>query len=105
MDVVFEVLANERRRHLLDYLLATDGSVTLADAADEVAVREFDSSLADVPAEDVKRIYMSLYHTHVPKLAAFGAVVYDQDGDRVALGENTGRLTEYLLDDPEEAPD
>lgn len=58
----------------------------LADLAEEVARMESDAStIADIPAEDVKSVYMALYHTHVPKMADANVVTYDQETDSVRL--------------------
>ena len=85
-DALFEVLSRERRRYALYCLQRYRNPMTLADLADEVALLERgERSLADVPEEKVKSVYMSLYHSHVPKMADEGVVEYDQDEDAVRL--------------------
>ena len=98
-DAVFESLAHRRRRYLLRCLCEFDDPMTLADLADEIASRENDAPITELSGEEVKRIYTSLYHTHVPKLAAVDLVRYDQDSDTVALAEAGRRLerSEKLL--------
>lgn len=86
-DTVYELLSDRRRRYLLECLAEHGYSLTLADLADEVAAREHDCHIADVPEEVVLRIYLTLYHQHVPKLDAEDVVEYNQDGDLVARGE------------------
>jgi len=61
--------------------------VTLPDLADEVAVWAADRSIDEIPAEEVKEVYMSLYHSHVPKLEEADLVTYDQEGDLVSITE------------------
>lgn len=95
-DTVYELLSNRRRRYLLDCLAEHGYSLTLADLADEVAAREHDAQVKAVPEEEVLRIYLTLYHQHVPKLAEADVVRYDQDGDLVASGE-TAPLVEAVL--------
>lgn len=68
----------------------------LADLADEVAVREADAPLPEVPAEDVRDVYMMLYHNHVPRLENHGLVRYDQDRDMVALTERANELEPFF---------
>ena len=100
-DRVIGLLADERRRHALRCLLE-HGALPLADLADEVAVRERGEPIGEIPAEDVKNVYMSLYHSHVPKLAEANVVAYDQDADAVALDEHADLAERYLdafLDD------
>jgi hypothetical protein len=82
LDVVFDVLANSRRRIALQ-CLCEHTQMTLPDLAEEVSVREFGEPLQDIPPERVRDVYFSLYHTHVPKLSAADLVEYHQDQDIV----------------------
>ncbi|ELY56938.1 DUF7344 domain-containing protein [Natronococcus jeotgali] len=83
IDDLYEGLSVERRRHALSCLRDHDLPIALADLADEVAVRERGTRLPAVPAEETNRIYLSLYHAHVPKLVDVGLVTYHQDRDLV----------------------
>jgi hypothetical protein len=82
LDAVFDVLANSRRRIALQ-CVCEHAEMTLPDLAEEVAVREFENRIRDIPAERVRDVYFSLYHTHIPKLSATGFVEYHQDQDVV----------------------
>jgi DNA-binding transcriptional ArsR family regulator len=77
---VFSALANPRRRRALHYL-ERHRELSLATLADEVAEREADVPLREIDEETVKTVYLSLYHTHVPKLEDAGIVAYDQESD------------------------
>ncbi|TYL37208.1 DNA-binding protein [Natronococcus pandeyae] len=59
--------------------------VTLADLADELAVKEHGMTIDGIPADAVTEIYLSLYHCHVPKLVDANIVEYDQDQDLVSI--------------------
>lgn len=60
--------------------------MALADLSEEVAqLEDKKSTLTEIPAEDVQVVYMSLYHTHLPKMAEANVVEYDQDSDSVRL--------------------
>lgn len=83
-----EILAHHRRRYALQCLRKCENPIALADLADEVASREYDEPLAELSAETVKRVYLSLYHTHIPKLADEGFVQYNQEPDSVTVGEH-----------------
>lgn len=85
LDTLFELLSNRRRRYVLSCLNEYENPMALADLADEVAARENGTPITQTSAEEVKRIYISLYHTHVPKLEAADVVRYSQDQDMVAL--------------------
>lgn len=92
---IFDVFAHHRRRYVLRELQRHANPMELADLADEVAVRENETPITDVPADEVKRIYMSLYHTHIPKLEAADLVRYDQERDAVALADQAERVDQY----------
>lgn len=93
---VFDLLSDQRRRYVLHCLRTYDNPMQLADVADEIAVLERDTVITDIPAEDVKRVYISLYHTHVPKLVDAGVVEYSQERDAVALTERATELQSQI---------
>lgn len=97
-DRLFSALASRRSRFALTCLHEHDNPLSLADLADEVAVKEHDRALVDVPAEAVARVYLGLYHNDVPKLENLGFVEYEQERDLVALSESATDVTS-LLDD------
>ncbi|UPV74664.1 hypothetical protein M0R89_01005 [Halorussus limi] len=84
IDTLFDLLADRRRREALVTLLSHE-DLSLPDLADEVAVAERGEPLTRIDADEVLQVYLSLYHTHVPKLARDGLVDYDQEDDYVAL--------------------
>lgn len=96
LDAIFDILTDQRRRYTLHCLEKYENPMTLADLADEIAVWENETEIANIPAEDVKYVYTSLYHTHIPKMADAGIVEYDQEQDMVSLGENADQLREHL---------
>lgn len=93
---LFDLFSEERRRHVVDCLAEHRTTMALADLADEVATREHDAPLTEIPAEDVKQIYMSLYHNHVPKLANAGVVAYHQEPDMVLPVDNVDQAVSFL---------
>ncbi|WP_128476097.1 DUF7344 domain-containing protein [Halorussus pelagicus] len=84
LDSLLGLLADFRRREALVTLLNHE-DLSLPDLADEVTIAERGEPLTRIDADDVLQVYLSLYHTHVPKLARAGLVDYDQDDDYVAL--------------------
>lgn len=97
LDALFDLLSVFRRRVAYRTLLS-HGDLSLPDLADEVAVTECDRPLPEIDPDDVLQIYLSLYHTHVPKLSSAGLVEYDQDGDFLALTD-AGRMLESVVED------
>lgn len=91
-----EILADRRRRCALRCLKQFEVPLALADLAEEVAVREHGTPITEISAEEVKRIYMSLYHDHIPALEEARVVHYDQNRDIVALSENSKQLAQHV---------
>jgi hypothetical protein len=85
-DSLFELLSNSRRRHIVR-CLKEHATLTLADVAEEIAVRERATTIDQIDPETVQDVYHSLYHVHVPKLERADLVLYDQDQDLVGLTE------------------
>lgn len=79
-----ELVAHPYRRRML-ICLERHVTLSLADAAEELAVWAETASIADVPAEEVRDVYLALYHTHLPRLEHAGVVAYDQERDLVSL--------------------
>ncbi|MFC6826294.1 DUF7344 domain-containing protein [Halopelagius fulvigenes] len=96
LDSLFDVLTDQRRRFALRCLSEYDTPMTLADLADEVAVREQEQPLTEIPAEDVMQVYLSLYHAHIPKLVDVGVAEYSQEQDLVYYEES--HRIERILD-------
>lgn len=78
---------DDRERYVL-YCLSRHGNMALWDVADELVVWETGNRLPDVPADVCRTTYLSLYHTHVPRLERAGLVVYEPDRDRLALSDS-----------------
>ncbi|QSW98439.1 DUF7344 domain-containing protein [Haloterrigena alkaliphila] len=87
VDEAFGLLADQRRRLLLEVMRAFDEPLTLPDAAEEVAVRETGSPVPSISAERVHETYISLYHDHLPRLVEAGLLEYDQERDLVSPTE------------------
>lgn len=89
-DALYGILSDRRRRDVLYHLNESEERVELADLAKAVAVRETGSEEGSVSVTDLRRVHVSLYHVHVPKLATANAVAFDRSERTVALTE-TGR--------------
>lgn len=89
-DVLYRVLSVRRRRDALRYLNEAEDEIELADLAREVALGETGSDGDSVSAAELRSVHVSLYHVHVPKLAAVNAVAFDRAERTIALTE-TGR--------------
>lgn len=95
-DRVFDLLSNQRRRFVIHCLQKYENPMALADMADKIAVWENDTGISNVSAEEVKRVYISLYHTHVPKLADADIVEYSQDRDSVTMTDTADEIQSHV---------
>ncbi|WP_458205199.1 DUF7344 domain-containing protein [Haladaptatus sp. NG-SE-30] len=97
-DQVFEVLKSPRRRYALYYLRREGGTVELSDLTDQVAAWENDTTPAGLTSEQRKRVYISLYQTHLPKLDDAGIIDYEREAGKVHLSRRARELDTYLGD-------
>lgn len=83
-----EVLAHSRRRHTLRILSEAGSSMALADVAAEIASHEQPTPADEPDWELIKRIYISLYHWHVPKLDDHKLVEFSMARRTVTLADS-----------------
>ena len=103
-DVVFDLLSSSRRRFVLQYLSQHEGPVPFSELANELAAWENDTDVEDITERQRKRVYVSLYQTHVPKLEEAGVVDYDADSGEVQLRSEVDRLSAHLDADDDSFP-
>ncbi|QWC20197.1 hypothetical protein [Halorubrum sp. 2020YC2] len=98
-DRVFELLSNHRRRMVLYYLRTNGGSVGIQELATQVAAMENDVPADELTSQQRKRVYVSLYQTHLPKMAEMDTIDYDKDEGVVRLARRAADVDEYLTTD------
>ena len=91
---VYDILRNERRRHVLRYLVDDGEASTIADIADHIA--EIESGESPPPSDTRQSVYVSLHQTHLPKLDGLGVVEYDRDERTVRLLEGAEEVVRRL---------
>lgn len=102
-DVVFDILSRARRRYVL-YLLKSKGPMELTELAEHTAAWENDVEVEELTKQQRKRVYVSLYQTHVPKLEEAGFVTYDDDSSIVRLGSQAEEIDRFLGSEPQTYP-
>ncbi|MUV88618.1 hypothetical protein GJ629_00860 [Halapricum sp. CBA1109] len=95
-DDIFEILSNHRRRMVLYYLRRTGGTADVTELAGEIASMENGVPVEDLTSQQRKRVYVSLYQTHLPKMAQMNAIEYDKDAGTVRLTDRTNNIDRYL---------
>lgn len=89
-DALYEVLSARRRRETLHRLDEAGDGIELADLAERIALDGGSDGGRGSNSAAIQRIHVSLYHVHVPKLAAVNAVEFDRVERTVSL-TGTGR--------------
>ncbi|WP_331232888.1 DUF7344 domain-containing protein [Natronorarus salvus] len=100
-DELFQALADDRRQAVLACLAEVEGTLALADLANDVVAREGVESPASPPDAETETVYLSLYHRHVPHLADAGLVSYDPERELVGPGPRFDDL-DSLLSGPDD---
>jgi DNA-binding transcriptional ArsR family regulator len=97
-NLVFDLLSSPRRRMVLSFLRRDRDPCSVTELAEEIASLEYDRPVEDLSRQQRKRVYVSLYQTHVPKLADAGVIRYDEDASEVSLTRLAHRMDAYLTD-------
>lgn len=100
-DLVFTMLSNGRRRHVIHCLKQRDERVTIRELSRQVAAWENGIEPEALDYKQRKRVYTSLHQTHLPKLDDAGIVDYDRDRGTVALDDAARELEVYMEVVPE----
>lgn len=79
LDQVYAILANRRRRYLLDRLTESKNGIPLSRLAREVAAWENNYLISEVSNSQYNSVYTALVQAHLPKLKAAGLIHYAQD--------------------------
>lgn len=99
-DIIFELLTSPRRRGVICYLKSVGGEATRGELAEQLAAAEHDIDQSEVSAQQRKRLYISLYQVHLPRLADAEVIEYDEDRGTVELTDRANLLIPYILLDP-----
>lgn len=91
LDHVYSALAHPRRRYLC-YTLIEDTEWSLTELATKVTAWENDVDESSVTDDDRDRVYVSLYHAHVPKLDDLGVVDFDESSESISTAEHTEQV-------------
>lgn len=95
LDHVYEALGHPRRRYLC-YTLLEDTEWSLTDLATKIAAWENDISDHAVTDYQRDRVYVSLYHAHVPKLVEEEVITFDDTTETITAAENAEQVLAAL---------
>ena len=103
LDELFDLLRNRRRRDILAYLDASDGTVTLDELAEAIAADENDTEPEQLTSQQRKRVYISLYQNHLPKMDDLGLIEYEKNRGVVELVDISEAKPYLSVDSAEES--
>ncbi len=95
LSTLFEVLGNERRRHVIQ-VLREEETVGLADLAEAVAAREYGVAPEDLSRRQQKATYSALQQTHLPKMDDAGVLTFEKSAGEVTASDAIVEYTMYL---------
>ena len=93
---LFDIFSNARRRRTVQYLKRQGGSCDLAPLVEQVAAWENDVDPEEVTRTQRRRVYISLYQTHLPMLEEHGIVDWDPDDHTIDLLPHEEVFEPYL---------
>lgn len=76
-DMLFDVLADQRRRRSLLYLLDSDTSATVDELATELVAWESEAQVTGAVRRGKDAMKTSLVHSHLPKMDDADLIEYD----------------------------
>jgi DNA-binding transcriptional ArsR family regulator len=95
-DVLFDILSNPRRRHALHFLKQRGGPAEVGEMAETLAAWEHGTAVEAISSKQRKRVYTSLYQSHLPKMQRAGIVDYDRPRGVVDLKPAAEELEIHL---------
>lgn len=96
IDVIFDVLKNERRRLVLQYLWEQGSPAQLGPLADYITAVENGKDVADITSSERKRVYVGLYQCHLPRMHSAKIIDFDRNRGTIALTESAAQLSGFF---------
>ena len=96
LNVIFDVLRNERRRLVMKAIEKENGQTTLSDLAEHIGGIENDKPPNALNAQERKRVYVGLYQCHLPRMDDANAIEFDKNRGTVERGSAADAFVAYL---------
>lgn len=100
-DDIYDQLANRRRRYALHHLKQIGEPVDVRDLAEQVAAWENGTTVEELGSQERKRVYISLYQSHLPTMDKAGLITYDDEAGTVDLAGPIADTDVYIEVVPE----
>jgi len=96
-NALLNIAQSERRRQCLR-AVNKHGQLELTDLAEIVAAAEVNTDRGQLQSQQRKRVYVSLYQTHISKLDDTGLVRWSRENGTVCATAETGPAVDALDD-------
>ncbi|WP_139173497.1 DUF7344 domain-containing protein [Natrialba sp. SSL1] len=96
VDQAVTLLRDPHRRLVLAHLADHERRLTVNDLAKASIDRGYEASILDVPSRTITSVFISLQHTHLPKLADAGLIDYDSARGLVTPTDTFEHILPYL---------
>lgn len=93
---VFTALAHPRRRYLLYTLVNERTEEPVPELAAKIAAWEQDKRVTEVSEDEQRRVHVSLYHSHIPKLTDLDILEYREADETIVRAVNTEQVQAVL---------
>mgnify|MGYP006274220495 CR=1 FL=1 len=97
---IHELLSNERRQYVVEYVSTKDGASEFGNLVDYVAARENGIPVEQLDSDQRKCVYTALRQSHLPKLADAAVVEFEKRRGMVEPGTNADVAQEFLTFTP-----
>ncbi|WP_135806124.1 DUF7344 domain-containing protein [Halorussus marinus] len=95
-EEIFEIVSNQRRRHVVHYLHQRDRPVELRELSTHLSAWENEEAPAEVTHDERRRVYTALRQTHLPKMDEANVVEYDADRSVIESSDGIEDVELYL---------
>ncbi len=95
-EEAFEILYNSRRRATLEFLHRHGRPCSMDELIDHIAATENEVPIGELTDQQRRRVYVSLYQTHLPLLDEADAIEYDQSTQAIEPGPCLDELLPYF---------
>lgn len=95
-EEIFEIVSNQRRRHVVHYLRQQDRPVELRELSTHLSAWENEEAPSAISHDQRRRVYTALRQSHLPKMDEADVIDYDADRGVVEASNGIEDVELYL---------